>query len=105
MGGRWLGGWVLSGRVVRLSWVRRTRIGGDDWEALDVPLGEVSERYRVRVLEGQEIRREVIVSAPDWTYGAAERADDGMIGAPSFEVVQISDVFGPGLPARLTWTG
>ncbi|MPQ94047.1 hypothetical protein F8R15_09530 [Thioclava sp. JE_KL1] len=93
------------GSDLRLSWVRRTRIGGDDWEALDVPLGEVSERYRVRVLEGQAIRREVIVSAPGWTYGAAERAKDGMIGAPSFEVAQISDVFGPGLPARLTWTG
>ncbi|OWY08025.1 host specificity protein [Thioclava sp. F42-5] len=94
-----------QGGDLRLSWVRRTRIGGDDWEALDVPLGEASERYRVRVLEGQTIRREVIVSTPEWTYGAAERAEDGMIAAPTFEVAQISDVFGPGLPARLIWTG
>ena len=35
----------------RLSWIRRTRSGGDQWSTGDVPLGETSERYQVRVLD------------------------------------------------------
>ena len=33
--------------TVKISWIRRTRIGGDSWAGLDVPLGEEVERYRV----------------------------------------------------------
>jgi hypothetical protein len=30
---------------ISISWIRRTRSGGDNWEAPDVPLGEESESY------------------------------------------------------------
>ena len=36
---------------LRLSWVRRARVGGDGWDG-EVPLTEGAERYRVEVLAG-----------------------------------------------------
>lgn len=33
-------------------WVRRTRMGGDSWKSLDVPLGEDAELYQINVLRG-----------------------------------------------------
>ncbi len=33
---------------VALGWTRRTRIGGDNWDGLDVPLGEEREAYLLR---------------------------------------------------------
>ena len=40
-----------------ISWVRRTRIGGEGWDAVEVPLGEESERYEVDILDGVAVRR------------------------------------------------
>ena len=34
----------------RLSWIRRSRIGGDSWD--EVPLGEEREAYRLEILDG-----------------------------------------------------
>ncbi len=38
--------------AVALSWIRRTRVGGDNWDGPDVPLGEEQELYRVDVSDG-----------------------------------------------------
>src|SRR5690606_23281057 len=47
----------VQGRAV--SWVRRTRIGGDGWDGADVPLGEESESYLLRLLrDGSLLYRE-----------------------------------------------
>ena len=37
-----------QGADIRLSWIRRTRQGGDTWEG-EVPLSEAFERYRVSI--------------------------------------------------------
>lgn len=84
-----------------LSWVRRTRIDGDSWDGYEVPLGEASELYMVRVIEGTTVRREATVSTPAWSYSLAQAAADGITGPFAIEVMQISDVFGPGLSARI----
>jgi hypothetical protein len=86
---------------IELSWIRRTRIDGDRWDGLDVPLGEAAERYLVRVVAGGAVRREEQVYVPFWTYSSAMRAADGVTGAFDVEVAQISDRFGPGLKARI----
>ncbi|MFQ5438998.1 MAG: glycoside hydrolase TIM-barrel-like domain-containing protein, partial [Paracoccaceae bacterium] len=83
------------------SWIRRTRIGGDDWEAPDVPLGETFEAYLVRVHHGGAVVREVQTAAPLWTYGAADMVTDGVSVPYALEVAQISEVFGPGSFARI----
>jgi hypothetical protein len=88
------GGWTVS-------WVRRTRIDGDNWDSFEVPLGEADERYMVRVLDNGAIRREEIVSAPNWSYSAASKAADGIVGDFTLQVAQLSDTFGPGLFAAV----
>ncbi|RBP95591.1 putative tail protein [Rhodobacter sp. 140A] len=84
-----------------LSWVRRTRIDGDSWDGYEVPLGEASELYLVRVSEGTAVRRQVTVGTPAWSYSLAQAAADGIAGPFTVEVMQVSDVFGPGLAARI----
>ncbi|MGV6812475.1 MAG: baseplate multidomain protein megatron [Brevirhabdus sp.] len=81
-------------RTVR--WVRRTRVDGDSWSGLDVPLGEEREAYLVRVLRGSQLLREVEVGEPVWTYSSAEQAADGVASGDMISVAQISDRFGAG---------
>ena len=81
---------------ISLSWVRRTRIDGDSWAGLDVPLGETAENYLVRVLTGAGIVREETVGTQGWTYAAAARAADGVSGDYRVAVAQLSDRFGAG---------
>jgi hypothetical protein len=89
-----------SGGDVSAGWIRRTRIGGDDWDLSDVPLGEEAERYLLRVEAGGAIRRETTVTEPGWTYPAAGQAADGVTGGFTLAVAQISERFGPGPFAR-----
>jgi len=89
------------GQDMTLGWVRRTRIGGDRWNPPEVPLGEESERYLVRVAQGEAILREETVTVPLWGYPAAAQAADGLSGAFEIRVAQVSALFGPGVFARL----
>ncbi|MZR14037.1 host specificity protein [Maritimibacter sp. DP07] len=90
-----------AGGDVAVSWVRRTRVDGDSWQGVDVPLGEEAELYRVRVRQGGAVKRELTVSAPHWTYDAAAQAADGVIAPFEVEVAQLSQSFGPGPSARI----
>ncbi|MBR9838580.1 MAG: host specificity protein [Rhodobacteraceae bacterium] len=89
---------VPQGSGLALSWVRRTRIDGDDWDLAEVPLGEDLESYAVRVVQDGSVLREAQVSQPSWTYTPAQ---DGLSGAYAIEVAQISARYGPGPYARL----
>ena len=84
-----------------LSWVRRTRRGGDTWSVAEVPLAEAFERYLVRVSRNGEILREVEVASPLWTYSAAAQASDGADMGLTLEVAQLSETVGPGPFARI----
>lgn len=87
---------------VALSWVRRSRVGGDSWEAVEVPLGEEIERYRVTIRAGDEVIRIIDVGAPTMLYETAqELADFGSVQAVlDVELVQLSIVAGVGLSRR-----
>jgi hypothetical protein len=93
--------WLASGDL-SVSWIRRTRIDGDSWASEEVPLGEASERYRVRVVQGGTILREVNLSQPSWTYSAAAQASDGVAPGFTVDVAQVSDTFGPSPFTRIT---
>jgi hypothetical protein len=84
-------------------WIRRTRIDGDSWDGLDVPLAEEAELYLVRILKDSTVIREEMVQAPLWTYGAVEQATDGLAAPYEVEVAQVSASFGPGAAARATF--
>ena len=85
-----------------LSWVRRTRIDGDSWQSAEVPLGEETESYLLRVMDGATIVREVTLATPAWTYPAAMQAADGLVAPFQIAVAQVSASFGPGLFRQVT---
>ncbi|MCW4113871.1 glycoside hydrolase/phage tail family protein [Aurantimonas sp. MSK8Z-1] len=81
-----------------LGWTRRTRIGGDGWEGIDVPIGEDVERYAITLegSDGRKLQRETTL--PQLALTASEVGgliDDGpaMIVA---HVGQVSLAFGTG---------
>jgi hypothetical protein len=88
-----------------ISWMRRTRIDGDPWEGPDVPLGEENEQYLLRVFDGTEQLREVLLTAPTWTYSRAAQAIDGISGTFEVTVAQVSATYGAGLATRLAVPG
>ncbi len=88
---------------IAVSWIRRTRAGGDSWEGEDVPLGEAFERYRVEIWNGAARVRTAEVSTPAFAYAAAMIAADfppaGFPGGKPplvIKVAQISDLVGVG---------
>ena len=91
-----------EGDDIRLTWIRRTRAGGDSWEG-EVPLSEQSERYRLTIYDGEAPVREVETATSDYTYTSADIAAD--FGGPftgeaiTFAVAQISDAVGEGAEA------
>jgi hypothetical protein len=79
-----------------VSWIRRTCIDGDTWQAFEVPLGEEAERYLVRVLQGGDLRAEYPVAQPSFLYAMAMRQADLQPGPYRIEVAQVSSQYGPG---------
>lgn len=85
-----------AGAEIGLSWIRRTRIDGDNWQQAEVPLGEEQELYLVRVLSGATVLAEYTVAEPGFAYPAAMQAADGATGGFALAVAQLSQRFGPG---------
>ncbi len=87
---------------IALSWIRRTRSGGDSWDVAEVPLGEDRERYEVDILDGDDVVRTISSTTPSAVYTAAEQVDD--FGAEQsvvhVAVHQMSAVYGRGSVKR-----
>ncbi|MDM7931170.1 glycoside hydrolase/phage tail family protein [Tabrizicola sp.] len=81
---------------VSLKWKRRTRINGDSWQAVEVPLGEETEAYLIRILQGSATISEYSALAPQFSYTEAMKLADGVAGPYRVEVAQVSAQFGPG---------
>lgn len=69
---------------LEVTWIRRTRIGGDSWIATEVPLGETTERYEIDILDGATVKRTLSTSAPTVIYTAAEQTTD--FGSPQSSI-------------------
>lgn len=88
-----------------VSWVRRTRIGGEnDWlQSGDVPLSETAESYSVDVLDapGGSVLRTLTSSSETVNYSAADITTDfGSLPATiDLVVYQVSTEVGRGFPA------
>ncbi len=93
-----------SGGTVTASWIRRTRVDGDNWDVPEVPVVETGEVYSVRVYQGAALKRDVQVTTPGFSYSAADQTADGVSGAFDIAVAQVSDRFGPGPYVRITVT-
>jgi hypothetical protein len=86
---------------VQLSWIRRTRVGGDSW-LNEVPLGEETEEYDVLILNGANVIRTIRVTSQGTIYTAAQQTAD--FGAPpaslTWRVAQASRAYGRGVNAE-----
>ena len=84
----------------QITWIRRTRSGGDSWELPEVPLGEESESYEVEILDGATVKRTLSTSQPNVTYSSADQiADFGAVQpSVSIKVYQTNVIFGRGAP-------
>lgn len=84
----------------RVSWIRRTRIGGDGWDGADVPLGEAREAYLLQVEQGGVVLHRAMPARPEYLLPAAilDMARAG--GAFAVTVAQLSDEFGAGPSVR-----
>ena len=81
---------------LHLTWIRRTRVDGDSWQSVEVPLGEEVEDYFVRVVKNNSIVRQMEVSESSWTYSSALQAADEIEIPFEIQVAQNSIGFGTG---------
>lgn len=97
-----IGGWRDAAGDLALTWVRRTRIGGEWRDGIDVPLGEATEAYDVEILNGAGavVRTFSGVTSPTVTYTAADQVADFTAPQSSVtvRVYQLSSVVGRGFP-------
>ncbi len=84
-----------------INWVRRTRIDGDSWTGLDVPLSEEVEAYWIKVIKAGATLFETSVLSPSWTYSAVQQTSDGAVAPFEIHVAQTSSSFGNGPYQRI----
>lgn len=91
---------TLTEQDLTLDWIRRTRIGGDRWQGLDVPLGEALEAYDVALRDpnGAVIAR-WSASSSQLVLSLSELPAD--LSGHSFSVRQVSEGYGAGLASDL----
>lgn len=86
------------------SWIRRTRVGGDNWANVEVPLGEDVEAYEIDILDGETVVRTLTSSSTQILYTFADQASDWGSNVPetfSLSVFQMSSVYGRGTPLEV----
>jgi hypothetical protein len=77
-----------------ISWIRRTRMGGDSWSGLNVPLGEEEELYRVQLWADRVAIAEYETAETTLLLPSLQNAD-------RVSIAQASRAFGWGTAATL----
>ena len=80
-----------------IGWIRRTRVDGDSWMGLDVPIAETEESYLLRILDNDDkVIREVVIPTASFVYAGGMQSTDGYGPGWKIAVAQVSDTFGHG---------
>lgn len=89
---------------IQITWIRRTRSGGDAWREVEVPLGEDQESYKIEILDNGEVARTLTATSASIVYGAAQENEDFGVPQTALEVIvyQLSAAIGRGHGARKT---
>jgi hypothetical protein len=89
---------------VTISFLRRTRIDGDNWDLPDVPLGEEREAYEVEIYAGAVLKRRLSASTVSVLYTSSQETAD--FGTPqtslSLQIRQLSVAAGTGEALTVT---
>jgi len=92
---------------VAISWIRQTRLGGDGWDQVEVPLAEESEAYFVEFLEGSVLRASGLTAATEIAFAASFLAE--VLSSPfapfTVRVAQMSATVGAGLATEILIDG
>lgn len=94
-----------TGGDLVITWIRRTREGGDAWEAAEVPFGETVEAYAVDILDvAGSVKRTLTASTQSAVYTQAQQmADFGQaLASCSVRISQMSSVWGRGFATTAT---
>lgn len=90
--------------TLTLTWIRRSRVGGDWIDYADVPLGELYEKYDVEILNGSTVVRTLSSDTANVTYPDTLQIED--FGATQaildVRIMQISDTIGRGWPLTVS---
>ena len=92
--------------MLTIAWLARTRIPCDWQNGVDAPFGESVERYRVDVMSGALVKRELVIDdARQVIYAVALQTAD--FGGPvttslKVRVSQYSEIVGWGWPSEIT---
>ncbi len=89
--------------ILHLSWIRRTRLGGDGWAQPDVPLAEAQEFYTLDFVVGENIilSRTSEQARYEISRAVLEAAAGGIISELVVTIRQVSQHYGPG--AKGVW--
>ena len=74
-----------------ITWIRRSRVGGDNWVPEEIPLGENSEKYLVEFKTSGLLVRSFLIDIPYLRYIASKFNIDKRFGSLEVTVVQIGD--------------
>ena len=92
-----------GGNNLTINWVRRTRLGGNWQDNIDVPLNEVSEKYEIEVMNGGNVVRTISgITDPTATYTAGQQVTDfgSVQSSVTIKIYQISELIGRGYPGQ-----
>lgn len=85
---------------IKLSWIRQTRSGGENWAINQVPLNEQTEAYEVEIFTniGVAVLREISCDIPSLIYSEAQQLIDfGQLASEfKIKIYQISAQIGRG---------
>lgn len=92
-----------------LSWIRRTRDGGEWRDSVDVPLGEATEAYEIDVFADGTyavVKRTIAASTPACAYSSANQVTDFGSNQSTLylKIYQLSAVVGRGYPLTTSIT-
>ena len=93
-----------------IRWIRRDRsLAADSWNAVEIPMSEAGESWRVEILNGAVVKRSLTTVTASVVYTAAQQtADWGAPLAPGasldIRIAQIGQAFGAGAaPVTTLW--
>lgn len=97
------GAWDGSDNLT-ISWIRRTRVGGEWVDNVDALLSENTEAYEVDIISGGSVVRTISTSTQSASYTAAQQSADGLTpGDPvTARIYQMSAIVGRGYQAQAT---
>ncbi len=93
-----------EGNDIAFNWIRRGRVSADGWDQVEIPLGEINERYELDIFDGLNLLRTISATATAMIYSEADQITDwgGLASNFDVELYQLGETMGRGVPLKET---